>query len=68
VIRRVTSDRRMLTTAVGLTLSGHIYTHYDEGGMRSIDVIGFLKHLMRYMPMGFVLICNHAAIHTRQCK
>jgi len=54
----------MLTTAVGLTLSGHIYTRYVEGGMRSRDVIAFLKHLLRYMPKGFVLICDHASIHT----
>ena len=66
VIRRVTSDRRMLTTAAGLTLSGHIYTRYFEGGMRSRDVVVFLKHLLRYMPKGFVLVCDHASIHTSQ--
>jgi transposase len=64
VIRRVTSDRRMLTTAVGLTLSGHIYTRYFQGGMKSRDVIVCLQHLLRYLPQGFILICDHASIHT----
>lgn len=66
VIRRVTGDRRLLTTAVGLTLSGHIYTRYFEGGMKSRDVIVFLKHLLRYLPGGFILICDHASIHTSE--
>lgn len=66
VLRRVTSDRRLLTTAVGLTWSGHIYTRYFEGGMTSQDVIVFLKHLLRYRPDGFVLVCDHASIHTSE--
>lgn len=66
VIRRVTGDRRMLTTAVGLTLSGHIYKRDFEGGMKSRDVIAVLKHLLQYLPTGFILICDHASIHTSE--
>ncbi len=66
MIRRVTSDRRVLTTAVGLTLSGHLYTRYFEGGMKSREVIVVLKHFLRYLPAGFVLICDHASIHTSE--
>jgi hypothetical protein len=51
---------------VGLTLSGHIYTRYFAGGMKSCDVVLFLKHVLRYLPVGFILICDHASIHTSQ--
>jgi transposase len=64
ILRRVTHDRRVLTTAVGLTLSGKIYKRHFVGGMKSDDVITALEHLRRFMPEGFVLICDHARIHT----
>jgi len=66
IIHRVTADRRALTAAVGLTLSGKIYKRYFEGGMKSDDVIIALEHLRRFMPEGFVLICDWAPIHTSQ--
>jgi transposase len=66
IIRRVTKDRRALTTAVGLTLSGKIYKRYFDGGMDSDDVITALEHLRRFMPNGFILICDQAPIHTSQ--
>lgn len=66
ILRRVTKDRRVLSTAVGLTLSGQIYKRHFEGGMDSDDVITALEHLRRYRPEGFVLICDHASIHTSQ--
>ncbi len=66
IVHRVTKDRRALTTAVGLTLSGKIYKRYFDGGMDSDDVIVALEHLRRFMPAGFVLICDQAPIHTSQ--
>ncbi len=57
-------DRRLLTTAVGLTLSGKLYRLHFAGGMKSGDVIVFLKHLLRHIPGGFILVCDHASIHT----
>lgn len=66
VLLRRTRDRRALTTAVGLTLSGKIYKRYFEGGMASEHVIIALEHLCRFMPKGFILICDQAPIHTSE--
>lgn len=66
VIARVTRDRRILSTAVGLTLSGKIYKRHFDGGMESEHVILALKHIHRFMPEGFILICDQAPIHTSQ--
>lgn len=66
IIPRITRERRALTTAVGLTLSGKIYKRYFEGGMQSEHVILALEHLRRFMPEGFILICDQAPIHTSE--
>jgi len=66
ILRRITKDRRVLTTAVGLTLSGKIYKRHFEGGMDSQDVITALEHLRRFMPEGFILILDRAPIHTSE--
>ena len=66
ILRRITKDRRVLTTAVGLTLSGKIYKRHFEGGMDSQDVLTALEHLRRFMPEGFILILDRAPIHTRE--
>ena len=58
IIRRVTKERRALTTAVGLALTGKIYKRYFEGGMDSQDVVTMLTHLRKYMPEGFILVCD----------
>ncbi len=50
ILRRVTRDRRVLTTAVGLTVTGKIYKRDFEGGMDSQDVITALEHLRHCMP------------------
>jgi transposase len=62
--RRVTKDRRVLTTAVGLTLSGKIYKRHFDHGMKSQDVITAIEHLRHFMPEGFILILDHARSHT----
>lgn len=54
----------MLTTAAGLTLSGRIFKRHFVGGMKSCHVIEVLEHLRRYLPAGFILVCDHAPIHT----
>lgn len=64
VIHRVESERRVLSTAVGLTLDGKIYKRHFKGSMRSAHGVAALKHLLRYMPGGFVLIWDRAGIHT----
>ena len=34
--------------------------------MKSADVIEALEHVRRFLPRGFILICDHAPIHTSQ--
>jgi len=63
-LRRVAKDRRVLSTAVGLTISGKIYKRHFNDSMDGEDVITFLEHLRRFMPEGFILICDRARIHT----
>ena len=63
VLRRVTSERRGVSTAVGLTLSGKIYKRYFKGGMKSAQVIQALPHLQRHLSGPFVLIWDGAPIH-----
>lgn len=64
VLRRVESERRGISTAVGLTLAGKIYKRHFEGGMDSDDVVQTLEHVLRVLPDGFVLIWDRASIHT----
>jgi len=64
ILRRVTRERRVLTTAAGLVWSGKIYKRYFSKGMDSLDVMAAWKHLLRYLPKGFILICDQAPIHT----
>jgi len=64
VLRRVTRDRRALSTAVGLTLAGQIYKRHFDGSVKSVGVIATLQHLHRYLPAGFILIWDSARIHT----
>jgi transposase len=64
VLRRVTSDRRALSTGTGLTLSGKVFKRHFAGSMDSADVIATLEHLRRHIPDKFILIWDHANIHT----
>ena len=64
LVQRITKDRRVLTAAVGLTLSGKLYKRYFAKGMKSGHFIQVLEHFHRWMPNGFVLVCDHAGIHT----
>ena len=66
IVQRVTRDRRVVTTAVGLTLSGRIFKRHFAGGMKSPEVIVALEHIRRYLPNGFILVCDHASIHTSE--
>jgi transposase len=34
--------------------------------MKSQHVIEALEHIRRYLPQGFILICDHAPIHTSE--
>jgi transposase len=63
VLRRITYDRRALSTAVALTLSGKIYKRHFEGAIRSEQIIETLKHLQRHIPGNIILIWDRARIH-----
>jgi transposase len=63
VLRRVTRDRRALSTAVALTLSGKIYKRHFEGSIKSEQIIETLKHVQRYVSGRIILIWDRARIH-----
>jgi transposase len=64
VFKRVTYDRRALSTAVALTLSGKIYKRHFEDAIHSEQIIETLKHLQRHVPGNIILIWDRARIHT----
>ena len=64
VFKRVTYDRRALSTAAALTLSGKIYKRHFEGAIRSEQTIQALQHLQRHVPDKLILIWDRARIHT----
>jgi transposase len=63
VLRRVTSDRRALSTAVALTLSGKLYKRHFKGSINSEQIIETLAHLQRYVPGKIILIWDRARPH-----
>ena len=63
MFRRVTSDRRALSTAVALTLSGRIYKRHFDGSIKSEQIIEALQHLQRQIPGKIILIWDRARIH-----
>ena len=63
VLRRIESERRGLSTAVGLTLSGKIYKRHFRGSMKSAQVVEMLQHLQRHLASPFLVIWDRASIH-----
>lgn len=63
IFRRVTKERRALSTAVALTLSGKIYKRHFEGSVKSADLVKTLEHVQRQMPGKIILIWDRASIH-----
>jgi transposase len=64
VFRRVTLDRRAVSTAVALTLSGRIYKRTFNGSIKSEQIIETLQHLQRQIPGKIILIWDRARIHS----
>ena len=64
MFRRITYDRRALSTAVALTLSGRIYKRHFDGAINSEQIIETLKHMQRHIPGKIILIWDRARIHT----
>ena len=63
LFRRVTRERRALSTAVALTLSGKIYKRHFEGSVNSQKLIEALDHLRRHTAGKIILIWDPARIH-----
>lgn len=63
IFRRVTKERRALSTAVALTLSGKIYKRHFEGSVKSESLIKTLEHVQRQIPGKIILIWDRASIH-----
>lgn len=63
VFRRVTKERRAISTAVALTLSGKIYKKHFEGSVNSEKLMEALEHLQRQVPGKVILIWDRASIH-----
>lgn len=64
IFRRVTKERRAISTAVALTLSGKIYKKHFEGSVNSETLLIALKHVQRQIPGKFILVWDRASIHT----
>lgn len=56
-------DRRVLSTAVALTISGKIYKRHFEGSIKSDQVIATLQHVQRHVPGTIILIWDRARTH-----
>jgi transposase len=63
-LRRVTRERRVLSAAVGLTLSGHIYKRQFAGSIDGLRVVEALKHIGRHIKGCWILVWDRAPIHT----
>ena len=61
--RRVTKERRAISTAVALTLSGKIYKRHFEGSVNSENLITTLEHVQRRIPGKMILIWDRASTH-----
>lgn len=66
MFRRVTKERRALSTAVALTLTGKIYKKCFEGSIKSENLIETLRHLQRQLPGKIILIWDRARTHLSQ--
>jgi transposase len=63
VLRRVTYGRRVLSTAVGLTISGRIYKRHFNHAINSEAVVETLKHLRRHTRGPLIVVWDRASIH-----
>jgi transposase len=62
VLKRV-SKRRVLSTAIGLTLSGRIHKRHFERAIRGPDAVRFLEHLRRQVGGPMIVIWDRLPAH-----
>lgn len=63
IFRRVTKERRVLSTAVALTLSGNIYKSHFQCSVKSENLVKTPEHVQRQMPGKIILIWDRASVH-----
>ncbi len=63
ILKRVEYDRRGVSTAVGLTLSGKIYKRHFLGSLKSEQVIEALEHLHCHIAGPMLIVWDRASIH-----
>jgi hypothetical protein len=56
ILMRTIRDRRVLSTAVALTMSGKIYKRHFEGSMKSDQLITTLQNLQHHLSGKIILI------------
>jgi transposase len=59
----ITYGRRVLSTAVGLTISGRIYKRHFNQAITSEAVVETLKHLRRHTRGPLIVVWDRASIH-----
>jgi hypothetical protein len=62
ILRRV-SNRRELSTVVGLTLSGKIYKHHVPHAIGGVDMLVALQHFQRHIPGPMSMIWDRSTTH-----
>ncbi len=62
VLRRI-SKRRVLSTAIALTLSGRIYKRHFDHAVHGADFVVFLRHLHRGLPGPLLVIWDRLQVH-----
>jgi transposase len=63
ILRRSARDRRVLSTAVALSMSGKIFKCHFEGSIKSDQVIMTLQHLQAHLTGRIILVWDRARTH-----
>jgi transposase len=63
ILRRVVRDRRVLSTAVALTMTGKIFKCHFEGSIKSDQVIATIQPVQCHVPGRIILIWDRARTH-----
>ncbi len=63
-LRRIGSQRRELSTIVGLSLSGRIHKQHFTKAICAEDVVMFFRHLLQQHRQRLLLVMDRAGIHT----
>ena len=64
LLRRIGSQRRELSTIVGLSLSGRIHKQHFTKAICAADVVMFLLHLLQQHRQRLLVVLDRAGIHT----